>query len=84
MDSPQIGPASPGPEEDTILCRCSFTLGDLLDIWAEVVDDNEAELPIVMLRRLEPSLGLVEEAMCQRGNEAIRFLLEQLQAGEAS
>jgi hypothetical protein len=82
MDRPHADPAHPLPAEQTILCRCAFTFGDIADIWTEVVDDDEAELPVDVLQRLESSFRLVEEAMCQRGYDAIRSLLDRIVAGE--
>lgn len=81
MDRLQAGPTHPEPE-DTVLCRCAFTLGDVADIWTEVVEDDDAALPVDVLRRLESSLDLVDDAMCQRGYEAMRSLLERIIAGE--
>jgi hypothetical protein len=58
------------------LCRCTFTLSDVTDVWGELVDDDEAEIPRAILEAFLTSVRLVEDAMCERGFDAIRAVLE--------
>ncbi len=63
-----------------IICHCAFTVSDLSDTWAELVGDDDGELPDEVLNSFLRSARLVEDAMCERGYEVMRSVLESLVA----
>lgn len=65
-----------------VVCRCSFSLSDVADVWAEVVHDDDAELPDAVVEVFLRLARVVDEAMCERGYEAIQSLLESIAAGQ--
>lgn len=69
---------------DTEIARCVFVEADIQDAWCELVDDPDAEAPPEVLRAMRSQVGLISEAMCQRGQEVIDELLRALTQGSAS
>jgi hypothetical protein len=65
---------------ETIVCRCNFTLADVSDVWASHIGEEDAGLPGHVLERFLSSVGVVEDAMCERGYEAIDTVLGAIAA----
>lgn len=61
---------------DTVVCRCSFTLADVVSAWKTYTRNNDGEMPQDVMIRFLGAARIVEDAMCERGYEAIQTLLE--------